>query len=266
MTSRRQVLHTALALGLAPSLPLQAADTQRFSLDPLDAFTSLRAAPAGRPIWWHFSGHILGRLQGEPLRPLLSIRGANRSHIVRQGDGSLIYSMIEAGYYGEPDASDIIDGAMLNLLTGQPMKPQHFIEPLSLRFRPDLVVLPEIKALPPGMDFKGRLTAPDVRGGRVWMAEELFVKLPAAPGSPPILLNSLANFEASAADMKAGGEFVASTMQYTTVNSFRPWMNMGMKAGDLCMRLNAIKLSTWAQVPPALRQRIQADHGKALDG
>ncbi len=263
MTDRRQVLGAGLALA-APVFSFPASASGLSNVDPLEIFTRLRCAPEGRPVWWWFSGHILGRLQGEAAQPVLTIQGANVSRMVRQSDGSVVYSMIEAGYYGRPLTPGIIDGEMQNVLTGEMMTPQHFFEPLSLRFQPDLVVRPDTSPLPPGLEFNGRLVAPDIKGNRIWMAEELFIKIPAPAGKPNILLNSLANFEASVEDIEAGGDFVPATMQYTTINSFRSWMNMGLRAGDLNMRFNAMKLTAWDKLPPALRQRIEDDHGDAL--
>jgi hypothetical protein len=66
------------------------------------------------------------------------------------------------------------------------------------------------------------------------------------------------------ADIESSRDFVPASMQYTTLNSFRPWMNMGSAAGDIMMRLNGLKLARWDQLPTALRTRIEADHGDAL--
>jgi len=39
---------------------------------------------------------------------------------------------------------------------------------------------------------------------------------------------------------------------------------MGAERGEIMMRLNGLKLQRWDQVPEALRQRIEADHGDKL--
>lgn len=253
MIGRRGFLAGAAAL---PLLPVRAADREA-----LETFLQLRCSPEGDSTFWHYSGHMLARVAGEPMRPLLSVVGASRSEIRRRADGSVVYHLIEAGYYGAPDGDGIADGPIRNSLTGAMMTPEHYLSPQTIRFTPELKVLPEMDALPPGLVYDGRITPPDIKQGRIWMAEELFVKM---PGKAPKVLNSLANYEASLADVRAGDSFVPATMQYTTLNSFRPWMNMGGADGDIMMRLNGLKLATWDEVPAALRQRIEADHGNAL--
>jgi hypothetical protein len=258
MIRRRTLLAAGLALPLVPGPnPARAAAPR----SALETFLRLRCSPEGQSTFWFYSGHMLARREGEPMRPLLSVIGASRSRIARQSDGSVVYSLIEAGYYGPPDAPDIADGPIPNALTGAPMTPEHYLSPQTIRFTPDLKVLPEMAAVPPGLDYRGRITPPNIKGDRLWMAEELFIKI---AGKSPKILNSLANFEASVKDIESAADFVPASMQYTTLNSLRPWMNMGADRGEIMMRLNGLKLQRWDEVPKALRQRIEADHGDKL--
>lgn len=256
MIPRRTLLAAGLVL---PLMPARAAPSR----NALETFLRLRCSPEGKSTYWSYSGHMLARVEGEPLRPFLSIIGASRSQFRRQPDGTVAYSLVEAGYYGAPDSPGIADGPIRNSLTGGLMTPQHYLSPQSIRFTPDLKVLPDMGPLPPGMDYRGRFTPPDIKQGRIWMAEELFIKI---PGESPKILNSLANFEASVKDLDSPAAFVPASMQYTTLNSFRPWMNMGEAKGEIMMRLNGLKLQSWEEVPAALRHRIEADHGNALHG
>jgi len=258
--SRRTLLAAAPALA-AFSRPARAA-----GLSPLETFVRIRCSPQGMRTWWWYSGHMLARLTGAPMRPLVSVIGVSHSRITRRPDGSIGYSLLEAGYYGDPakrGMEGIADGPIPNALTGAPMTPAPYLSPQSVLFTPDLAVVPDLPALPPGLDYKGRITPPDIKLGRVWMAEELFIKAPPAPGASengPRVLNSLANFEAALEDVTSNREFVPATMQYTTLNSFRPWMNMGTASGAIMMRLNGVKLASFEAVPAALRARILADH------
>lgn len=267
MTSRRSVLAAALAL---PCLPDRLCAAAVPGLSALETFVRLRCSPEGQTCFWSYSGHMLGRLAGQQLVPLLSVIGASRSRIKRQPDGSIVYSLIEAGYYGDPDHGGIADAPIINPLTSAPIRPQHYLSSQVTRFTPGLKVFPEVEKLPPGMNYVGRITPPDIKAGRIWMAEELFIRVPprpAVPGQPARganLLNSLANFEASLADIDSNPNFVPASMQYTTLNSFRPWMNMGDAGGDIMMRLNGLKLARWDDVPASLRQRIDSDYGDAL--
>jgi Protein of unknown function (DUF1838) len=267
MIARRHLLGAGLIL---PALSSRLLARAAPATDPLELFLRLRCSPEGQNSFWSYSGHMLGRVDREPMRPILSVIGASRSRIQRQPDGSVVYNLIEAGYYGDPETGGIADAAIVNRLTGAPMTPQHYLSPQSIRFTRDLRVLPETRPLPPGMRYEGRITPPDIKAGRLWMAEELFIHVPprpataTQPGRGANILNSLANFEAAMTDIESSRDFVPASMQYTTLNSFRPWMNMGAATGDIMMRLNGIKLARWNQLPAMLRARIEADHGDAL--
>jgi hypothetical protein len=264
--SRRVLFKAGLGAGFAvPTLSaMSAAPSAGFApvdrlddLSALEIFTRMRCSPEGAITTWWYSGHMLARAGENPAQPILSVIGASQSSIIARTDGSIGYSLIEAGYYGDPDTGDIADGPLANRLTGVPMTPEHYLSPQSQIFEPNGSIRPDLANLPPQLDYKGRWIGPDIKAGRVWMAEELFVKM---TGAQPKVLNSLANFEANEEDICNGGAFVPATFEYTTWNSFRPWMNMGTASGAIMMRLNSVKLKSWQGLPAALRNRIEADH------
>ena len=230
------------------------------TLSDLALFARIRCQPAGRRTFWWYTGQMLARRTGEALHVLVSVVGASQSQITVNPDGSISYALTEAGYYGDPATGKIADQPIINVLTGEMIRPEHYLSPQKLRFLPDLTVLPESVNLPPGLDYRGHITRPDRKGDFVWMAEELFVAQPATPTRGARISNSLANFQVQATHLYSDMAFVPATMQYTTVNSLRPWMNMAKTPGDVVMRLNAIKLAHWSDVDAAVRTRIEHDH------
>lgn len=265
MTIARRTL-LAAAAGLAGSACLAAAGRAKAPAQKsgpgadLALFTRIRCLPPGQRTTWWYSGQMLARRSGEAARPLVTVVGASQSEITINADGSVRYELTEAGYYGDIATGQIADAPIVNALTGAMMTPEHYLSPQKLLFLPDLSVRPIAASLPPGLDYRGRITRPDRKGDYVWMAEELFVALPPSPDRGARISNSLANFQVRAADLDSDMVFVPATMQYTTINSFRPWMNMGSAQGDVIMRLNAIKLANWSGVDAALRARIESDH------
>lgn len=261
MTMTRRSIFTAAA-GLAGAAGASAGllTNKPSALSDLALFTRIRCQPPGRRTFWWYSGLMLARRTGEALRPFVTVVGASQSDIIVNPDGSIIYSLIEAGYYGDIATDKIADKRIVNALTGEMVQPEHYLSPQKLRFLPDLSVRPEMANLPPGLEYHGRITPPDRKGDVIWMAEELFVSQPASAKRGVRISNSLANFQARATDLYSDKPFVPATMQYTTVNSLRPWMNMGATPGDVVMRLNAIKLANWSGVDEALRARIEHDH------
>lgn len=266
--SRRGLLASALAG--AALMPI-AAPARTYETDPLgglsalDAFKRIRCAPEGERAYWWYSGHLLGRVEGQPGMPLLRVVGLSYSRTERGPDGSWRYRLTEAGYYGNHETGEIRD-EWVNPLNGKTVQAVHYRSPQTLLFRPDMSIVPDMKTLPPGLDFTGRITRPDIKHGRIWMAEELFVKLPQRGDGPVRTANSLANFEASLADMISPAlDFVPATMEYTTINSFRPWMEMGDTPGTISMRLNGMKMQNLEGAPADLVARIAAEHEGFFD-
>ncbi len=265
MKLTRRTVMTAAA-GVAGTACLSGAGLVKASsispagLSDLALFTRIRCRPPGLRTFWWYSGHMLARRTGEAARPLVSVVGASQSEITLNPDGSVTYTLTEAGYYGDISTGQIADKPIVNGLTGELMTPEHYLSPQKLLFLPDLSIRPVAANLPADLDYRGRITRPDRKGNYVWMAEELFVALPATARLGPRISNSLANFQVQATDLYSSKAFVPATMQYTTVNSLRPWMNMGSTGGDVMMRLNAIKLAHWSGVDAALRGRIVHDH------
>jgi len=256
-------LAPALSPALSPALAHGNPQSSR-SLSPLEKFMRIRcSAPGMRTFWW-YSGQLLGRIGDTAMRPLFSIVGASQTQAQWQDDGTIAYTMVEAGYYGDlsngaPNGV-IADAPVVNALTGQMVQPEAYLSPQNLVFTPSLEVRPSAPVAPQAGEFAGTITPPDEKDDRVWMAERLFGMLYETPTRKRRVFNSLANFEASRADVHGSGTFVPATMQYTTINSFRPWMNMGDAAGNITSRLNAVKLASWLDVPDGLRLRIDADH------
>jgi hypothetical protein len=248
------------AAGLAATIGTRSLDAPDTSLSDLELFARIRCRPAGKRTFWWYSGQMLARRSGEAARPLVSVVGASQSQITRNPDGSIGYALVEAGYYGDITTGKIADAPIVNALNGAMITPEHYLSPQKLRFLPDLSVQPDMANLPPGLDYRGRITRPDRKGDYVWMAEELFVSLPPTAKGAARISNSLANFQAQASDVYSDMAFVPATMQYTTVNSLRPWMNTGNTQGDVIMRINAIKLPMWSGVDATLRGRIERDH------
>lgn len=144
-------------------------------------------------------------------------------------------------------------------LNGTMIKPEHYLSTQKQRSLLDLSVQPDMASLPPGLDYRGRITRPERKGDYIWMTEELFVSLPPTARGAARISNSLANFQVRARDDYSDTAFVPATMQYTTVDSLRPWMNMGNTLGDVIMRINAVKLPIWSGVDATLRGRIERD-------
>lgn len=264
MVSRRNLCRGGLAVvatsAVTPAIANDAYGLAERTLTPLQKLVRIRNSEAGRRTFWWYSGQLLGRIGDTPLVPLFSVVGASQTTATWQDDGSISYQMIEAGYYGNLATGEIADSPIENPLTGEPVQPVHYLSPQTNTFTADLAVLPSTPVPSDRGAFEGRITPPDEKGDRIWMAERLTGILYKTPQRSYRVFNSLANFEASRSDVYRSGGFVPATMQYTTLNSFRPWMNMGDAQGNIMSRLNALKCDRWSDVGTDLCARIEKDH------
>jgi hypothetical protein len=233
-------------------------------MSPLQKFLRIRSSEAGRRTFWSYSGQLLGRVGDTPLRPLFSIIGASQTIANWQDDGTIAYEMVEAGYYGNVETGEIADDPVKNPLTGELVQPEGYLSRQKITFTDELKVFPNPPFPSEQGAFNGSITPPDEKGDRIWMAERLLGMLNETAERSRRVFNSMANFEASRSDVCGPGGFVPATMQYTTLNSFRPWMNMGDAAGNIMSRLNAVKLDHWSDVNAVLRARIETDHSGAF--
>lgn len=264
MRSRRSILQGGLVAGGSALWSVPAAARRKDSAGPtqtaLQTFVRIRCSEAERRTTWWYSGYLYGRVGDAPLQPLMTIVGVSQTIGQWLPDGSYAYDMVEAGYYGDVETGLIADAPVTNHLTGEHIQPVHYLSPQKLTFTPDLNVVPARAVDAATGAFSGTITPPDEKGGRIWMAENLLGQLFATTKTPARVFNSMANFEASAADVRARTGFVPASMQYTTLNSFRPWMLMQELPGSIMTRLNAVKLDKWRVVPGWLRERVIADH------
>ncbi len=260
---RRKAMAGGLALASIASSPGAWAHPHiraRSDLSALQKFVRIRSSEAGRKTFWWYTGQVLARVGDTPLRPILTQVGASQTIGEWLEDGSFLYRMTEAGYYDDLKTGGIADAPITNPLTGEPMTVQHYLSSQTIIFTPDLKVQPETPLPDSAGVFEGTITAPDEKGDRIWMAERLLAMLHGTPTRSRRVVNSLANFEASRADVESSAGFVPATMQYTTMNSFRPWMNMGDRPGHISSRLNGLKLDRWSGVEAGLRARVENDH------
>ncbi|WP_394728919.1 DUF1838 family protein [Altererythrobacter sp. GH1-8] len=222
-------------------------------------FLRIRSSDVGRKTFWWYTGKLYGDRYGEPMRPLFQMQGASQTLATRISDSEVAYTLKEAGYYCDLETGEVIDGEVNNVFTDEAITPQHYLSSQDLIFSDQMAVRPQ-RDLPSNISFDGRIIRPDIKGDRIWMSEYLFVTVGSRSGGNPRISNSMANFEASLEDVSKPEGFVPATMQYTTFNSYRTWMNMGDTKGHVMMRLNALKLERWDQIPEPLRSRIEADH------
>ena len=196
---------------------------------------------------------------------MLGVEGVSFSIIEALPDGGYRYALNEAGYYSDP-GTGAIDEPVKNPFTGQYYTPKNYLSPQTSIFAPDLTVRPAIDKLPPGLEYRGRITPLRVFGNTVISTEDVFVKTTRSqfeddPERLPFnVQTSLATFTAERRDMlNPELEFVPCQFHYQTLATFRDWMGMGRTPGMISWRMVGTKC-TREDLPAAIVERISGDH------
>jgi hypothetical protein len=261
--SRRSLIQGAGALGLFSALPLKASPAipERF-----DIF--LRAHQNGDDTVAHFwyKGLVLGCPFGAQSKPMLSIQGFSHQRAKLLPDGTMRFTMIEAGYYGDPQTGQIAD-EVTNVFTGKTVRPHHYKSRQENIVAPDGTYSSPALARLPGTIFAGQLTEPVYSGDYVFFSENLETAVPGPPGAPAKGLTSLANYTARKSDLDRRAEWTPLAFDYSSIGPWSDWLEMGDLPGVQTMRLSGRKFRTGEQPPAALKARLDADHpGFIQDG
>jgi hypothetical protein len=265
--ARRQFLQfTSLgaALTAAPGRLLHAAEDP-FPLGDLEAHLRMRGNPRGERSYWYYKGTVFGNSFGEVTRPMLGVEGISHSIIEALPEGRYRYRLNEAGYYSDPETGVISDRVM-NPFSGEYFEPQHYLSPQTTIFAPDLSVTPATDELPPGLEYRGRISPLRVFRNTVISSEDLFVRLPHPqleddPDRLPFTVQtSLATFTADRRDLlNEDLAFVPCQFNYQTLATFRPWMGMGRRPAMQSWRMVGTKCRR-EELPAPLVERIASEH------
>lgn len=261
---RRSLLKAAAGMTAAASPALRAAEPA-FPMGDLEAHVRMRGNLRGERTYWYYRGTVFGNAWGEATRPMLGVEGVSYSVMTPLDDGSYRYALTEAGYYSDPESGEIGD-RVRNPFTGEFYRPEHYLSPQTVIFRPDLTVVPAVDGLPPGLDYTGTISPLRVFMDSVWSSEDLFVRMPVsgAEGDPDRLdfkvQTSLATLSADRRQLlDRSRDFLPCQLNFQTLATFREWMNMGRRPGMMSWRMVGTKCRE-ADVPAALAARIAADH------
>ena len=272
--TRRAALTGLAAAGLARSggaatlTPGDLADPQ----NRLDTFVRMRCRPDGQKGFMWYEGTFFGKPHGDAAVPLMGVVGFSWNTALRQPDGSYSYELQEAGYHTDLATGERLD-RWTNPLNNLTVEPRHYRSGQRTRFTPDGQVIP-LANLPEGVQYDGTISAARVLGDRVFMTEDLLVRLPNPKEryedpreycGPFRTATSLATFTAALSDvLDTTRSFTPCTLSYTTVNSWRSWMLMGETPGTITWRLMGRKLRSPTEVGEPLLSWLEQDHPDLL--
>lgn len=209
----------------------------------LRAFARTRASLDGAEVVFWWTGDIHSWAPGEPYRRLFGFEGVNVARLVADGNGEG-YRLLarEAAFYLDPRTREILG-------TWQDKPVVHvWNDPANLVLRPFPVPLTEL-------------------GDQVCFSLEIPLSHPSPLPVAQYPRNSaedtyraleLFQFFAPATVLATDAVSVPSTMSWTRMSPWLPWMEQGPRPGGLTFHCRGRKLDSWAQVPGRTREHIAA--------
>ncbi|MCC0099832.1 DUF1838 domain-containing protein [Streptomyces flavotricini] len=211
----------------------------------LHAFARTRASLDGAEVTFRWSGDIYSWAPDQPYRRLFGFEGLNVARLVPdpETDGFQLLTR-EAAFFLDPQTREILE-------TWEDKPVVHiWNDPANLRLRPFPVPLTEL-------------------GDQVCFSLEIPLAYPSPLPVADYPLNSaddtyraleLFQFFAPAAVLTTDEPSVPSTMSWTRMSPWMPWMEQGQRPGGLTFHCRGHKLGSYAEVPERTRAYIAARH------
>ncbi len=276
VTSRRVILGAGMAGALAMMEGCVTTDGVRLSLkrDETDAdrFVRLRSSDNGEPVMWVYSGMMLVKPEGSVARPLVGVSGVSMTKATEIKPGVYDWQLDEVGYYTDLMTGEVID-TVTNPFTGKVVKLPHYRAPEHLIYTESSVLAAD--DLPPEIEVHGEIIRLTEVAGVSSMTEDIYVSLPAVPatdgkpGRPSRQLSSLGTYTARTKDLDGPeGRWVDCDLNYSTMNSFAPFLGMDDVSGVQNLRLSGRKCRYMEKdtIPEWFVERASKDFPDYLDG
>ncbi|MDE0800550.1 MAG: DUF1838 family protein [Rhodospirillaceae bacterium] len=248
---RRQALNfsvSALATAsIAPLANTAVASGYFESSDPVSVLRTLhrmRGSEDGRIAMGWLKGQRYGVVDGE-ITPLMGmVTGTFARHKVRD-DGAVEISSFELAFYTDFQTGDLLDTLTIPY-TGKTVEvPRLLLGPNKRTIRPVFHELMEMGGevgrtesetamRPVGSTRLERWLGPvTVKDSNVWITEASSAKLvPANPEADKVIYSESVTYKADYEDVvNSDLPTITSTMSYTGITSWRPWMQMGEHSG-----------------------------------
>lgn len=238
--------------------------TEKYGL--LGAYVKMRGDLTGNPALYYYQGNLLIAAQGKPPVHVMPAAGVTIMRYARRTDGGWDSRMEEAGYYLDPTTGAVAQ-QILNPLNSQRIQPKHYRSSQAFTLTPSGEML-IAQTLPPGITLQTRVAAPQVQIQDVVVREDIFVAIAAdtrrkAPGR---FIGSLTLHRARLGDL-LNPALSSADCSYHFQNSETPadWFELGANfTGYQMWQSWGSKLAGPAEIPSALRARIERDHPDLL--
>ena len=197
----------------------------------LRAFVRMRGALDDRVVIGFVSGAYQGVVDGEAT-PLFGLSAATFARWRAVGDGYEVVGC-EQAYFTDLETGQVLD-SWRNPYTGATIKvPITASAPSKMRLNPDLTFA-AAPTTSPGVSLAQMVSAPDQIGGEVFFTETIRARV-ALPGAPrPFRYNDATTMRAQLSDvLSPDGARAPCETSYQAILSWRPWLEMGDRSGQM---------------------------------
>jgi Protein of unknown function (DUF1838) len=201
------------------------------SADRLRAFMLMRAALDDQLVIGFISGRYYGVVDDE-IKPLYGVVSATFSRYRLRADGGY-----DGASYEVPFFTDLETGVALdhwrNPYTGQEVAVPFFaFPPAALIITPELEIV--VPKKPPGLSMRNQVISTQIVDQDIWFTEVTTSSMTNPEASRPIRYSEIVTLHAATAELAIRSiKRVACQTNFTSVVSWRPWLQMGERPGHL---------------------------------
>lgn len=238
--------------------------------DTLITYLRIRSSLDGKRTFYPYRGTIFGRPFGQSAVPLFDVEGFSWNRLTRISDRRYRIDSVEAGYFLDLKTGLPLD-RWTNPLNGAETQVEHyrsFSHIIASDGKLEPLAGPTAR---PGLKITASMTPPTVLNDRIWIHEDLIVRIPNKPAAsfadprefagPMLEAASLATWSADVRDLAGeSGAFVPASLSYQTLGSWRPFMLMGETPGVISWRMFGSKESGIERVPTVLAERVLKEY------
>lgn len=198
-------------------------------LPKLRTLMMMRGALDDRLVMYWLRGRYFGFLEGE-MTPLFGVVNVCFSRYRAHPDGGYIGARGEVSHYTDFETGEIVH-SVLNPYTRMAMQPPaRGYPPSPVRIGADATIR---IAEAPGVQFRNSIHDPEVNGDDVSLREINMAKTP-LPGGKLSLYNEIVTYRAKASELaRPDLSRVACDINFTNTVSWRSWMGMGDRPGQM---------------------------------
>ncbi len=162
---------------------------------------------------------------GDKMQPLFGVVAATFNRYRQMENGGYEYATREIAYFTDHDCTEALE-TYENPYTGEVVSiPQGGVDAALVRIGPDMhYALAEER---PGIEMKHTFYPVHLDGDDVWLTESENVAVNFPGGLPPFRYQDVATYHAPKAELEAADAVaVQALVGYSSVTSWRPWLNM----------------------------------------